>query len=834
MYDWNMLRRMPATAIVFSLVGLLWIVSHVSQPARAQEGEPRVAEGFVIERVYQVPREQGSWVSLTADPRGRLIASDQYGNLYRITNQGTGVPPKVETIPVELGFAHGLLYAFDSLYVVAHAHEGRPSGLFRVQDTDGDDRFDSVSLLRTFEGSGEHGPHAVILSHDGQSLLVCGGNHTNLPNPEQSRVPRIWDEDQLLTRMPDPGGHAVGRMAPGGWICRTDPQGETFELLSVGYRNQYDIALDPNGELFTYDADMEWDIGSPWYRPTRVCHAVDGSEYGWRHGSYKWPEYYGDSLPSAVDIGPGSPTGVVFGSGALFPAKYQRALFICDWSYGIIYAVHLTPAGASYQGEAELFCSAPCLQAADITIGKDGALYFVTGGRHTQSSLYRIRYVGNESTAPTAYPVLTAAAKQRRALEQRMVSDPQHSAAAIDEAWPQMASDDRWIRFAARTVLEHQPAGLWAERLVDAQDPYTVTGAVMALARLEAKDYLQPALAALTKLDWEQLDRQQRLDLIRTYALLRLRFADEIKIDEAVGRQLDDRFPADDNVVDRELARILAAANASELAPRVMQLLMAAKTQEDQIHYAAVLREVAEGWTPDLRKQYFAWFLDAAKLYGGNSFNGYIQAIRQQAIANLNPTDRQELESVLSQQPEVVDPYAELKSRPLVKQWRLEDLNENLDTALENRDVENGRKLFALAQCYKCHRFEGEGGFVGPDLTGIGRRYSREDLLSSLVDPNRAVSDQYRSTRFTLTDGRTVTGRVVNLNGDNFMVQTDMMNPAKLASVNINDIDDQRPSEVSMMPEGLLDTMTQEEIYDLMAYLRTSQGLPTSAGASKR
>jgi putative heme-binding domain-containing protein len=146
---------------------------------------------------------------------------------------------------------------------------------------------------------------------------------------------------------------------------------------------------------------------------------------------------------------------------------------------------------------------------------------------------------------------------------------------------------------------------------------------------------------------------------------------------------------------------------------------------------------------------------------------------------------------------------------------------------LENRNLENGRNMFALTQCYKCHRFEGEGGFVGPDLTGIGRRYSREDLLSSLVEPNKAVSDQYRSTRFTLTDGRTVTGRVVNLSGDSFLVQTDMMNPSMLTQVNVNDIDEQRPSTTSMMPEGLLDTLTKDEIYDLMAYLRSSQNLPS-------
>ena len=151
--------------------------------------------------------------------------------------------------------------------------------------------------------------------------------------------------------------------------------------------------------MFTYDADMEWDVGTPWYRPTRVNHVTSGSEFGWRSGTGKWPDFYPDSLSSVVDIGPGSPTGIVFGTGAAFPEKYQRALFISDWSYGIIYAVHMKEEGGSFVGEAEQFCSAAALQVSDMIVGPDdGALYFTIGGRRTQSGLYRVTYTGNEST----------------------------------------------------------------------------------------------------------------------------------------------------------------------------------------------------------------------------------------------------------------------------------------------------------------------------------------------------------------------------------------------------------------------------------------------------
>ena len=79
-------------------------------------------------------------------------------------------------------------------------------------------------------------------------------------------------------------------MAPGGWIAQVSPDGQDWQLVANGFRNEYDIAFSPEGELFTYDADMEWDVGSPWYRPTRVNHVTSGAEFGWRSGTGKWPE----------------------------------------------------------------------------------------------------------------------------------------------------------------------------------------------------------------------------------------------------------------------------------------------------------------------------------------------------------------------------------------------------------------------------------------------------------------------------------------------------------------------------------------------------------------
>lgn len=816
-----MLRRITVLACFAILL--------FTSPLAAQSSIPvdliKVPKGFQVELLHSVKPDEGSWVSLTHDDKGRLITSDQYGGLFRITPPeiGSDAPPKIEKLDVKMGHAQGLLYAFDSLYAVVNGKPfGQGPGLYRLKDTNNDDQFDEVKLLRAIRGGGEHGPHAVILSPDGKSLYVCGGNHTEIPDPEKSRVPRNWDEDQLLPRMWDAGGHAVGKMAPGGWICKTDPDGKEWELVSSGYRNEYDIAFNTEGDLFTYDADMEWDIGSPWYRPTRVCFAPSGSEFGWRSGTGKWPAYYPDSLPAAVDIGPGSPTGIAFGTGTRFPEKYQRALFICDWSYGIVYAVHLEQQGAGYTGTFERFCSAPALQGTDISIGPDGAMYFTIGGRRTQSGLYRVTYIGDESTEPIQPRPLNDLAILRRQLEEY------HEAGAdgaVDAGLSYLGHEDRFIRYAARIALEHQPVAQWKEQVLALDDPTALINGMVAFARCAepAAENQTLGVKALAGLDLAQLTEQQKLELIRAYGLLLIRQKGDVAENRnRIAEQLNPLFPNDSEALNLELARLLIAVDAPEIVPRVVNRMVTAPSQEEQIHYALCLRVAKSGWEPETREDYFEWFLKAASLQGGNSFVGFLANIRKEAIENLTEQERQALEAVLAKQPTTEDPYAELKARPFVKKWTVDDLLEDVNTRLADRDLENGRQMFGVAQCYKCHRINRQGGIVGPDLTGLGRRYNNKDLLDSLINPSKSVSDQYEATMFLLDNGQTVVGRVANLNGKNYMVIEDMLKPGKFTNVNVDQVEAMKPSKNSMMPEGLLDNLTKEEILDLIAFLKAS------------
>ena len=227
---------------------------------------------------------------------------------------------------------------------------------------------------------------------------------------ELSRAARAWDEDHVLPRMWDANGHARGILAPGGYICKTDPEGKKFELFCYGFRNQFDIAFNDLGELFTYDADMEWDIGSPWYRPTRINHCVSGGDYGWRSGAGKWPTYYPDSLPAAVDIGPGSPTGVCSGTGAKFPAKYQRAIFArgLDLRHDVRDPLRRRRARAYKSTKEEFVSGSRCRSPISSSIRRTARCTSPSADAAAQSALYRVTYTGTRIHRARAEARLTA------------------------------------------------------------------------------------------------------------------------------------------------------------------------------------------------------------------------------------------------------------------------------------------------------------------------------------------------------------------------------------------------------------------------------------------
>lgn len=796
--------------------------------------------GFHAELVYTPSDEEGSWVSMAVDSTGQILTSDEHGSLYRIQPAALGSPPdetQVKRLDLPLAMAQGLLCVGDDLYVMVNARQDAPaeSGLYRVDDSDGDGDWDRVEQLRVFRRGGEHGPHAVILGPDGESLYFCSGNMNSPPLYRRTLVPPVWGEDQLLPRLPDPRGHGNDFQPPGGWIARCDLEGNALELVCVGFRNIYDIAFNEDGELFTFDADMEWDVGMPWYRPTRICHATSGVDFGWRSGNGKWRDYYIDSRTSVVDVGPGSPTGITFGTGAAFPKKYQNALFAADWSYGRIFAVHLTPDGATYRGQVESFASAMPLAVTDMEVRpQDGALYFLVGGRRTESALYRIVYDGqSEATRDALAAEDAAGAETESATEAAAARKIRHRLesfhgrvvdGAVDQLWPYLDHEDRVLQSAARIGLEHQPLERWHDQALNEDSYRARIAALAAAARVGSPELLPAQSEALLEIPLDDLPRQEQLDLLRTMGLTSLRLGPPTS--ETRHRWIEyllPHFPTGQYKLDSELARLLVHLQATEVLEALVARMEQSESPEQGLDFAIAASAMRAGWTTELHERMLKWFLTAARYGGGASSLGYLQSARERTIGKMAPSDREQLASLIDEPLAEAPIVLETAPRSLVKKWTVKEVVDLIANTEREPDYERGRELFAAASCYQCHRMGPAGSTVGPDLTGVGRRFSVADLATAIVEPNKTISDQYQQMVFE-TGGRVYVGRVTNLWDDEVSINTNILDPKSTVTLKVDAIDDQFPSDVSMMPAGLLDTLTAEEIVDLFAFLRAGGG----------
>jgi len=809
-----------------------------------------VPEGFEIDLVHAAnPKTEGSWICMAKDPKGRLIISGQQSQpIWRVTLKD-GRVMAMEKLNLPISGAMGMLYAFDSLYVNGIGPKG--FGLYRCKDTTGGDQYDDVQLLKRFNGGGEHGPHGLALGPDNK-IYVMNGNHTSVPEGIAPTSPyRNYREDFLLPRQWDGNGHAAGILAPGGYVVRADAEGKTWELMLGGFRNAYDIAFNPDGELFTFDSDMEWDWGMPWYRPIRINHCTSAAEFGWRSGTGVWPSFYLDSLGSTFDEGIGSPTGMGNGIGARFPVKHQKAIYALDWTYGRIFAIHLKPSGSGYTAESEVFVApkglvvpgAPRrnLNVTDIVVGDDGAMYFTTGGRGTQGALYRVRYTGKEATDAATLVNAEGAAERKLRRELEKYHHGQADADAVAKAWPHLASKDRFLQFAARLAIENQPAGEWQEKALTEKIPEAALASLVALARVGDPKTQDRLLASLDQFPLAKLDEKQKLDKLRTLQLSFIRQGQpSFDRTKKILAELEGCFPRETELVNREVVQILVYLRSAKVLDKALAHIRAVPTQEDQFHYIFHLRTLPIGfWSLEQRREYLSyfaknhkfagharetldWFEQAKRPYSnGASYANFVKNFLKEAVANMSERERQQLADVIKSLDQVAIPTYVTKPRQLVKAWQMDELTPQLAKVDAGRNFERGRDAFIAGQCIQCHRMGDVGGGAGPDLTAVSSRFSRRDILESILEPSKVISEQYQNLAVATTAGKVVTGRLVDETPAKIVLQPDPLSSERI-EIAVKDIDSRSASKVSPMPANLADVLTAEEILDLIAYLEAS------------
>ena len=127
--------------------------------------------------------------------------------------------------------------------------------------------------------------------------------------------------------------------------------------------------------------------------------------------------------------------------------------------------------------------------------------------------------------------------------------------------------------------------------------------------------------------------------------------------------------------------------------------------------------------------------------------------------------------------------------------------------------------MFKATLCFACHRVGGEGGSAGPDLSALGGRFTLPDLAEALLEPNKVVSDQYQFSVITRKDGSSTWGRVVEEKGGVITLVSNAYDFSQTEQLRRAEVESITPSEVSPMPAGLINTLNEDELRDLLAYL---------------
>ena len=372
---------------------------------------------------------------------------------------------------------------------------------------------------------------------------------------------------------------------------------------------------------------------------------------------------------------------------------------------------------------------------------------------------------------------------------------------------------------------------------------------MLGLARCDFDGSKQPSIDRLLKVDFNKLDKTGKLALLRTYSVIMSRAgkATEKQI-IALGKQLDPHYPTTDDNLNEELCRVLCYLQHPSVVSKTIDLMKTTKISVPKydpemikrgghygktilaamsenvapnvlnIHFLFCLKDVTNGWSMDQRKAYLGELKELLSKKGGNYFSGYLNKIRESAIANVPDKDKLALQYLTGEIKDI-----DLSKLPRAKgpgvAWTVDSGLDVLNKEpLKGRNFANGKKMYSAGLCVACHRFGDEGGGVGPDLTNLAKRMDYKAILESTIHPNMVVSNQFEQHELTMKDGSLMIGKIVSEEDGYYSLVQSGLQPLTLTKVEKSKVASKKGSKLSMMPGGLINSMNAEELKDLFAY----------------
>jgi putative membrane-bound dehydrogenase-like protein len=786
----------------------------------ATAAEPRVPKGYEFELVAQEP-DIVTPIAMAFDAKGRLLVVESHthqrpqayegpkGDRIRMfsDSNGDGKLDRWSTFADGFKFAVGLLPRPDgAVYVITR------QSIELVRDTNDDGTADERRQLIRMETEDEY-PHngleGLALAPDGSLFFGLGENH-----------------GMSFTLVGSDGSKFSGKGGVDG-IFRATADGGQLEHYARGCWNPFSICFDPEGRLFAADNDPD---SSP---PCRLLHIVPGGDYGFlfqygRAGTHPLQAWNGElpgTLPMICGIGE-APTALV---------PHAGRLWVTSWGDHRLEAYRLIPKGASFTAEREVVVQGDTeFRPTGLAVAPDGSLYLGDWMLrdyevHGRGRIWRLTLPKDELARkfpPRSAAEVAAPPAGKPNFELNNSPDPFVRAQGVQQlaehnpADPVIAvtpavrlallqsqrlrdsKDTAGIESLLREGLkdESPEVRLYAVRWIADERMTSLRGYVAELLNgpLPSSRYYLAVLGAVDWLD-KEFDAATTRGVSETLLVRELQNSERSPEVHALALRL---LPPDNKLLTLDFLRQLLEQKDATLRLEAVRTL----SQQTNPKRFELLASIAddEDYSEDARAVAIAGLAAAAQDYHDEL---------DEFAAGDNETLAAEARRVLRLTRLVTAP-ADFRPAP-------DDLAAWNSMLAEAGDAKSGRRLFFSAvgaRCAVCHQYDGRGGTVGPDLSNISDSNSRDRIIASILQPSQEIAPHYQSWILVTKDGQTRSGLRLAKAGDDG-VEPYVDSEGNTFTLRSDEIDVREPSPVSIMPDGLEQLLSIEDLRDLVTFL---------------
>ena len=718
--------------------------------------------------------------------------------------------------------------------------------ILRVRDTDRDGKGDveeNVAVLKT-EGDYPHNGLSGMAWHPSGDLIFALGEN-------------YWKEWTLSSQ----DGSTVAGTGEGG-IFRCKPDGSQLRRIAKGFWNPFGICARSDGTMFACEND-------PGARPPcRLLHIVEGGDYGYQrlygnaphHPFVCWDGELPGTLPMLFSVGE-APCGI---------APMANGLVVTSWADNRIDFYPLSATGASYETNRVSLISGSLDFRPTCIVKQSPTVYYLTDwvvGSYQLHRKGRIWKLEIDTTAntdlkdeglvpPTSEAILATRLRQggdgietKRLMEIARSKDAFLSRAAIDalssriDQFKSTDLESHAIRDQINLMLAIRKSdpknASWVRRFMASDNAEVQVEVLRWIADEKLTDFLPDVKEQLgaTQTDYQRFvaalaahntlsgnpragirDNEILIERIVDVNASALSRAYSLRLVDPKHKKLRSLFGElikgpSHPVFEREYVRTISQANAD--LDVMMQFLSPNTDSHVQVCAAAGIQPSSG--------QHRQALLEIA-------LDSNVNAVREEALrslrsANLSNDQREQLMQLKKRSPESADLIDAALNPESIKTGRppatdITAWSKRLAAVAQPIDVLAGERIFhhhSVGACSKCHRHNGRGQTVGPDLSITANGSDPNRILTALLQPSRDVDPQYFPRSLIFEDGKSFTGILLRNGGSGKEFYRD--NTGRERLIKTADIVARKELRTSLMPDGLIDTMTDREIRDLLAFL---------------